>query len=406
MFTLLQINTVVNYGSTGRIAEGIGEVVMDLGWDSYIAYGRNKQLSSSKLIKIGTNWDIIGHITKTRLFDKHGFGSRNATKKLVARIDQIKPDIIHLHNIHGYYLNIEILFRYLHEKDIPVVWTLHDCWPFTGHCTYFDFVGCEKWKVECNNCPQKYEYPASFLFDRSKKNYNIKKELFSSLSRLTIVPVSNWMHKMVQQSYLKEFPSQVIKNGISNVFKPHRIESVQSKYNLKGRSVILGVASDWIPRKGLKDFIELSKRVNANTTIVLVGLTKKQNSTLPNNIIGIMRTENIDELIDLYSLADVFVNPTWEDNFPTTNLEALACGTPVITYNTGGSPEAIDLRTGIVIAKGDIGGLIKAITEVLAKGKEFYSQSCIERTQRLFNKNDRFQDYVNLFNIILSNKLV
>lgn len=402
MFTLLQINTVANYGSTGRIAEGIGEAALANGWESYIAYGRNKSISRSKIIKIGTKWDILWHVAKTRLFDKHGFGSENATRKLVKRICQIKPDIIHLHNLHGYYLNIEILFNYLHNKDIPVVWTFHDCWPFTGHCTYFDFVACEKWKVECNNCPQKYEYPSSLLFDRSKKNYNNKKELFSSLDQLIIVPVSAWMSKMVKQSFLKKFPVQIINNGISNVFKPHPIENVQTKYNLKGRFVILGVANDWIPRKGLKDFIELSSRINDNTRILLIGLTKKQISTLPDNIIGVMKIESIDDLVDFYSVADVFVNPTWEDNFPTTNLEALACGTPVITYNTGGSSEAIDINTGLVVEKGDIEGLITAVDEVFSRGKDYYSQSCTERVKKLFNKGDRFQDYINLFNKILS----
>ena len=397
--TLLQINTVVNSGSTGRIAEDIGQLAISKNWKSYIAYGRNERPSKSNLIKIGNNWDIKWHGLQTRLFDKHGLGSINATNKLVKQIKEIAPDIIHIHNIHGYYLNIKILFNYLSKTEIPVIWTLHDCWPITGHCVYFDFVGCHKWKTQCYACPQKYTYPASYFFDRSRLNYKLKSEFFRSSSNLTLVPVSNWLAGILRESFLSKKSIQVIHNGINNnVFHPlHKKIKIREKYNLKNRFIILGVASVWSPRKGLNDFVELSEKLNPNYQIILVGLSKKQIRTLPSNILGIEKTEDVNELVELYSASDVFVNPTYEDNFPTTNLEAMACGTPVITYKTGGSPEAIDENTGIVVENGNIEELIKAITQILRKGKESYSKDCIQRVYDHFRKEDRFNEYLQLY---------
>jgi glycosyltransferase involved in cell wall biosynthesis len=403
MKTLLQINTVVNSGSTGRIAEEIGQIVMANGWRSYIAYGRNERPSQSELIKIGNNWDIKIHGLQTRLFDRHGLASKKATKQLVQQITQIKPDVIHLHNLHGYYLNIEILFNFLNKAGIPVVWTLHDCWPITGHCTHFDFTGCEKWKTQCSQCPQKKEYPASFFTDRSKTNYILKKRLFTSVNNLTLVPVSDWLAGLISQSYLSAYPVQVIHNGINtDIFKPVSDSSFRVKFNLQNKIILLGVASVWSPRKGLKNFVELSQNLDSNYQVILVGLTKNQIKSLPKNIIAIERTENIQELAAIYSAADIFINPTWEDNFPTTNIEALACGTPVITYNSGGSPEAIDSDTGFVVEKGNIEALIKAVKQIKAKNKTFYSTACRERARLLFNKHDRFSDYITLFESLLS----
>lgn len=403
MRKLLQINTVINSGSTGRIAEEIGQLAMANGWKSYIAYGRNDNESQSKKIKIGNKFDLYWHLLITRLFDSHGFGSKSATKKMIKEIIKINPDIIHLHNLHGYYLNIEILFNYLIKANIPVVWTLHDCWSITGHCVYFDFVGCEKWKYQCNQCPQKATYPKSYLMDRSKKNYNLKKELFSSLSNLTLVPVSQWLAEIVKQSLLKDYPIKTIHNGINTeFFKPSSIKTLRIKYNLEDKYIVLGVASGWSLRKGMKDFIELNKRLNSEFQIILVGLTKKQINTLPKNIIGIEKTETITELVEFYSESDVFLNLTYEDNFPTTNIEAMACGTPVITYKTGGSPESITKETGIVVEKGDIDAVIKAITTIKGNGKSYYSNFCRQRAEQFYNKDNKFKEYLKLYNEILN----
>ena len=403
MPTLLQINSVINYSSTGRIAEELGQVAIARGWESYVAFGRHERPSKSKLFKIGSDLDIKFHVLRTRLFDSHGLGSSKSTAQLVENIKIIKPDIIHLNNLHGYYLNIQVLFDFLAKVNIPIIWTLYDCWPFTGHCTYFDFVGCDKWKSECFNCPQLNQYPASYFLDRSKQNYQLKKKLFTSVDNLTIISNSNWLKNLIKQSYLKNYTTQVINSGINTkVFKPVLSKEIKSKYNLEGKFVVLGVANDWIKRKGLNDFIQLSNIIDSKIKIVLIGLNKSQQKSIPKNILGIERTENIKELIELYSCADVFVNPTWEDNFPTTNLEALACGTPVITYRTGGSPEAIDLKTGVVVQKGDIAGLLDAIKQIEFKGKEFYSKECVARAKRLFNKDDRFQDYISLYQSVLN----
>ena len=297
MKTLLQINSVVNSGSTGRIAEEIGQTAIAAGWESYIAYGRNNRPSKSELIKIGNDQDIILHGLQTRLFDRHGLGSKSATQDLVERIEKIKPDIIHLHNIHGYYINIEILFKYLQGTNIPVVWTFHDCWPITGHCSYFTFVECEKWKTQCFSCPQKTDYPASWLIDRSEKNFKLKKKLFTSLPNVTLVPVSNWLSGILEESFMQNFPLKVIHNGIdTEVFRPSAGETVfHKKHCLENKFILLGVASVWSPRKGLKDFIALSKLLDNDFQIVSVWLTRKQIEQLPDSILGIERTESVEE---------------------------------------------------------------------------------------------------------------
>lgn len=405
MKKLLQINSVVNSGSTGRIAEEIGQTAMTAGWESYIAYGRNDRPSQSELIKIGSDWDIRVHGLLTRLFDRHGLGSKSATLELVEKIEKIKPDIIHLHNIHGYYINVETLFKYLQNTKIPIVWTFHDCWPITGHCSHFTFVGCEKWKTQCFSCPQKTEYPASWLIDRSINNYNLKKKLFTSLPNLTLVPVSNWLAGILKESFLKDYPIKVVHNGINTeVFKPSTENDFRIRHRLENKFILLGVASIWSPRKGLKDFIALSKLLDTDYQIVLVGLARKQMEQLPENILGIERTESVEELAEIYAASDVHVNPTYEDNFPTTNLESLACGTPVIAYKTGGSPEAIDDSSGIVVEQGNIDKLVEAINQIKENGKQFYTEACVQRAHRLYRKEDRYREYIELYEELLNKK--
>lgn len=406
MRSIFQLNSVINSSSTGRIAEEIGQLAIKNEWKSYIAYGRNERESQSERIKIGNDLDIKWHGLQTRLFDRHGLASKKATIGLVEKIQEIKPDIIHLHNLHGYYLNIEILFHYLANADIPVVWTLHDCWPMTGHCSHFSFIGCDKWKTQCDHCPQKKEYPASYLIDRSSKNYQLKKELFTSVPKMTLVPVSNWLADIVKDSFMKGYPIKTIYNGVdTTVFSPCSNTETRQRYKIpKNTFVMLGVASIWSQRKGLKDFVRLSESLKDDEIIILVGLSNQQMKHLPPKILCISRTENVHQLAELYSLADVFINPTWEDNFPTTNIEALACGTPVITYRTGGSPEAITSETGFVVEQGDLKGIRNAIDTIKSKGKAFYVGACRERAVRMFNKNKRYTEYLQLYEQMLSEK--
>lgn len=396
---IVQINTVLNVGSTGRICENIGDIVIEKGGDSYIVFGRDASESNSKAIKIGNFVSKLIHFLGTKIWDKHGLYSKHSTKRIVEKLNEIEPDVIHLHNIHGYYINYKILFEFLRVSKIPVVWTLHDCWPFTGHCAYYDFVGCSKWQTECFNCEQINSYPSSYIFDRSKKNFQDKFKSFNGLPNLTLVPVSNWLKAELQKSFLKNYNINVIHNGVDiDVFK-----SIKHNYVKLEKPYILGVAGDWIPRKGFSDFIKLSNIVNNDYCIVMIGLSKKQIASLPKNIIGIERTNDVVELAKFYSGALVFFNPTYEDNFPTTNLESLSCGTPVITYDTGGSPEALDEKTGYTVNKGDLNTVVSLIKEIKNKDQKKLSADCRNRAVEFYNKDEKFKSYYSLYNQILKN---
>ena len=397
---LFQINVTANWGSTGKIAEGIGQIAISKGWRSIIAYGRGTPTSTSELIRIGNDCDMHIHALSSRIFDNQGLMSKRVTKKLVEQIKAIHPDIIHLHNIHGYYLNYKILFEYLAKADIPIVWTLHDCWSFTGHCAYFDYVKCRKWENMCCHCPQKHTYPESFGIDRSQKNYYQKLISFTQIPNLYLIPVSEWLQKLIQESFLREYKSIVIHNGIdTDNFNYVLQNSYIEQY--KGKKIILGVASVWEKRKGLDDFIALCEKLSDEYLIIVVGVAAQQIKKHPSSLIAISRTEDQRGLAALYSSAFVFFNPTYEDNFPTTNIESLACGTPVITYRTGGSPEAISEDTGFVIEQGDLDGVVNAINEIKAKGKDFYRTKCRERAVKYFRKEDRYNDYIKLYENIL-----
>jgi glycosyltransferase involved in cell wall biosynthesis len=406
MLKVLQINSCINSGSTGRIAEQIGELILRHGGESYIAYARNESDSKSEKIKIGSDFDVYRHVMATRLLDRHGLSSRQATKELIGRIRDFQPDIIHLHNIHGYFLNYKILFRYLQSSAIPVVWTLHDCWAFTGHCAYFTATGCDKWQSGCFRCPQKKVYPKSLLLDRSSKNYRDKKEHFTSVGNIVFVPVSDWLAELISRSYLSKYPLKRIYNGIDTLvfFPKNNKEAVYYRYRITADFLIVGVAAIWSPQKGLDDFIRLYEQIPANYKILLTGLSEEQAQAIPDGIISIPRTESLSLLVDIYSAADLFINPTREDNFPTVNLEALACGTPVATYRTGGAPEALTPETGFIVPPGDIQGLLDAIDTVRQNGKAFYSKACRKRILEQFKKEDRYTEYMQLYREILKNE--
>lgn len=403
---LLQISIEVNSGSVGRIAEQIGLEVLKTGAESYITFARNNLPSKSKTIKIGNKFDIYFHGIKTRIFDDHCYGSTRPTKKLIKQIRELNPDIILLHHIHGYFLNMRILFEYLSKLNIPIVWTFHDCWSFTGHCAHFDAIGCEKWKTGCYACPLKTSYPASYLFDRSRKNYIEKKKLFNSVKNLTIVPVSNWLGDIVKESFLSSNNIKVIYNGIDiNTFKPStNNKETREKFGLKDEFVVLGLSSVWNKSKGFDDFINLSTKIDSKVKIILVGLNQEQIDKLPNNIIGIKRTENINQLADLYSMSDLFLNLSFQETFGLTTAEALSCGTPALVYNATACPEVVSEDTGFIVEKGDLDSVIKVINEVREKGKGFYSEKCRERAVSCFNKDDRFKEYIDLFTNLINKK--
>ena len=400
---LFQINVVANSGSTGHIAEELGHLAISTGWESYIAYGRWACPSKSTLIQIGNKLEILAHYAKSLFFDLHGLSSKRATKKLISQIKLIKPDIIHLHNIHGYYLNYELLFDYLRIANIPVVWTLHDCWSMTGHCVHFQDIGCEKWITQCNHCPNISGYPKSLFRDNSIQNYCNKKKNFTGINNLTIVPVCSWLDHIVEKSFLKNYKRCIIGNGINlNVFSPYpEREKVRENLGIISKFMILAVATVWNDTKGWSDILGLHKILNNDFTIVIVGLTAKQLKILPDGIIGIMRTENVTELSRIYSAADVFINPTYQDTLPTVNMEALASGTPVITYDTGGSGGIVNENTGFVVERGNINGLIYALKIVKSKGKKSYEQACRDFAVKFYNKDDKYKEYLYLYNQLL-----
>ncbi len=362
---VLQINSTCGFGSTGRIAVDILNTVCENGGEGLICYGRGEAPAGVPSYKIGSEMLVRIHGVLSRITDRQGFYSTNATKALVRKIEEYDPDIIHLHNIHGYYLDIRVLFDYLKKCGKPIVWTLHDCWAFTGHCAYFTVAGCDKWKTGCNNCPSKKDYPQSLVVDNSEKNYNEKKELFTGLQNVTLVTPSIWLSELVSESFLKEYPVKVINNGINtDIFKPTESD-FKKRYAIEDKKVYIGVASVWEERKGLRDLIKLSTLLNENEKLVVVGLTEEQVSELPDGIIGLKRTENAKQLAEIYTAADVFLNPTYEDNYPTTNLESICCGTPVVTYNTGGSPESLAGGRGITVAVGDTKALYEAAQKLV-----------------------------------------
>lgn len=401
MSRILQVNATLNSGSTGRIAEQIAMKAKEHGWECFHAYGgRYIGKSQFEAIQVSSRMDNYVHAFCGEYLGRHGLGSSLATKRFVERVSELKPDVIHLHNIHGYYLNYKILFEYLAKAGTPVVWTLHDCWSFTGHCTHFDNVGCEKWKTECRNCPLQMAQYKSRIVDRSRKNFLLKKSLYEHLDNVTIVPVSHWLEGLVKQSILNRFPVRVIQNGIDlNVFKPTK-NGIRERFGIpESKLLVLGVLGSGFAEKGKEEFVALSKRNDLQ--IVLVGLTDDDAKGLPDSIIQLGRTSSQAELADFYSAADVMLNPTYNDTFPTINIESLACGTPVITYNTGGSPEILDERTGIVVPKGDLFGLEEALNTIRLRGKESYIQTCRDRAVRYFNKEERYEDYVRLYEEVM-----
>lgn len=409
MKKLLQINPVVRTNtSTGRIMQEIGELAMAGGWQSYIAYSYGRdgiKPCQSYLLPVGNKWDVACHGVATRLLDAHGLMSKWATEKLVCQIREIKPDVIHIHNIHGYFLNYQVLFSFLAESRIPVIWTVHDCWLYTGHCYYYTFAGCNKWHTGCGRCPQKRKFPASWIADRSARNFTDKKKASTSVpsNLLTIVPVSEWIKGEMEKSFFKDYPFQVIHNGINTeVFKPMPAEDVKRKYGLNGKHILLGVAAIWHKEKGVADFLQLATMLREDEVIVMIGVDEKLQKRLPKNIVGIKRTENIRQMAELYSAATAFINPTWQDNYPTVNLEAIACGTPVITYRTGGSVEAVTQKTGFIVERGDVKGLLQAVRNIEMQGKDKYIEPCRNYALAHFRKEDRYADYIRLYNKLTS----
>lgn len=394
---VLMINSVCGIRSTGRICTDIADVLNAGGHVCKIAYGREQVPEKYKdiSVQIGTTADVMLHGVKSIAFDRHGFGSKSTTKKLLKWIDAYQPDIIHLHNIHGYYLNIELLFRYIKEKDIPVIWTLHDCWAFTGHCSHFTAAGCEKWKEMCHDCVLRGAYPASLLVDNSRKNYVRKKEFFCGVKNMKIVTPSDWLGSCVKQSFLSEYSILTIQNGIDlSVFRPTDSD-FSKEHNLEYKKIVLGVASAWTEHKGLHDFYKLADLLDKDYQVVLVGLTPEQIERLPENVLGIPRTNSAQELAQIYSAAYVHISMSCEETMGLTIIEANACGTPVIVYNATALPEIVTQETGVVLDEHTPEAVAKTIN-VTDFSKERYAANCIAHAQN-YEKSKMYAHYIALY---------
>lgn len=354
---VLFVNSVCDYGSTGKIVRDLANGLKKEGHEVLICYGRHQAKEDTDTFYIGDKLTTYSHVFMTRVFNRHGLHSNRATQKLIEKIETFNPDVIHLHNLHGYYLNVEMLFEALKTFKGKIYWTFHDCWPISGSSAYFDYHGCKTWDEGCVECNSTRDYPEALVFKRKKKNFLWKKKAFSGLDNLTLVTPSYWLKELLAKSFLAQYPCEVIHNGINtNLFKPTYDAELTKKY--ENKLVLLGVASIWEQRKGLNDFIKLSTMISDNYKIVLIGLTEEQKKSLPTAIDGVLRTDSAEQLAAYYTLSHRFINPTYEDNYPTTNIEALCCHTPVIAYDTGGNKEVSIKPFMTIVPQGDLEAIV------------------------------------------------
>lgn len=396
---ILCINSVYKERSTGKLVESLGKVIVSSGYEFEVCYGRGIEITDANSHKVGTRLSNMVDVAFTRIFDMHAMTCVKATEQLIGIIRQEDPDIIQLHNLHGYYLNIRILFDFLKQYNRPVVWTLYDCWSFTGHCSHFDFLGCEQWKTQCKECLLKREYPASYFFSRAEKNFIEKKALFNGLQNMTIVTPSKWLARNVRDSFLGEYPIQVINDGISfETFKPVQ-SNIRQKLNLDDKFVVLAVTNIWTESKGFSYINTLGDMLGDDYCLIVVGDVSKVNGYKSEKIIWVEQTRSPNELAELYSTADVFVNTTLEDTFPTVNMEAQACGTSTISFDSGGSPENIDKRTGIVVERGNLDSLLSAIEEIHDNPRD--CKETIEFVRNNYDRETKYLEYIKLYKDIL-----
>ena len=386
MYKVLYINSVCGFGSTGRI---VADLTKTDDYESLVCFGRKKDFANVNSFQFANFFDNAFGAIRTILFDNNLNICTNATRRLIKKIKEYNPDIIHLHNIHGYYVNVEMLINFLKEYGKPVVWTMHDCWAFTGYCSDAYYVNCEKYQKECKNCDHWFAYPFSIFKQNVTKDFHKKKKLFKDFDNLTIVTPSRWLGGICNLSFLRNKKIVTVNNGIDlNDFKP-------SKEKNK-KFTVLAVASFWTKDKGSEDLNKLVKLLDKDIEVVVVG----NGSDKIEGVKSISHTNNKAELVDLYSSAHVLINPTLDDNFPSVNIESIACGTPVITYRTGGSPEIIDGKTGVVVNKGNYRAMAEVINS-LYKNYYFKSEDCVERSKR-YSKEVMKKEYQKLYESLLS----
>lgn len=402
MKTIVGINSF-NFGSTGKVMTSIAKQARANEIDYWVAVPTSRSTKKHNLI----NQLYIGNRLSRNISLLLGWMtgyqecySILSTYSFLKKLNELKPDCIHLHNLHNGYLNLGMLFRYIKKHHIPVVWTLHDCWAFTGQCPHFTMVKCERWKTGCHDCSQINVYPASCV-DITKTMWKLKKKWFTGVPNMTIVTPSQWLADLVKQSYLKDYPVKVINNGIDlNVFKPTE-SHFREEHGIKpNEHMLLGVAFDWGKRKGIDVFLELSKRLPINYRIVLVGTNDDIDKQLTDCIVSIHRTQNQAELAEIYTAADLFVNPTREEVLGLVNIEALSCGTPVLTFNTGGSPECIDETCGSVVQCDNVDAMEREIKSI-CETQRFSNEAFISHASR-FDMKEKYSEYIALFEEVIS----
>ena len=394
---VLFINMAYGAGSTGKIIADIMDMLKKNGNDVKAIYGTGEQSHNADAVKVSGTLGYYFHNAASRLTDHAGLYSWAATRKMIREIKAFQPDLIHLHTLHGFYVNYEMLFRFLKEADIPVVWTLHDCWAFTGHCTHFSQAKCTQWQTECRDCKLLRRYPQCYGRGDVRRNFLRKKRAFTGVKNLTITTPSRWLANQVSRSFLRDYPRTVIPNGIDRrIFRPQS-SGLRKKYRLEDKKIVLGAANVWNTRKGLPDMLTLADRLGSAYQVVLIGLTERQLPDIPANVLGLLRTANQTELAQWYSAADVFVNPTYEETFGLTTVEAQACGTPVVVYRTDGCPETVASGNGCLVPQGDMQALEYAVRDIT-------DGSCRVDPQRVaqFEKDAVYQDYLELYENVLS----
>ena len=396
---VLLINSVSGIRSTGRICSDLATILMENGHECRIAYGRESapEQFESVSYKMASDIQVKLDGLKTRLFDNAGFNSKSATKRFIEWIKDYAPDVIHLHNLHGYYINIELLFEFLKEYKKPVIWTLHDCWSFTGHCSHFTIAGCNKWKTGCFDCVQKNQYPSSLFLDNSKNNFRKKKELFTGIDNMVIVTPSEWLASVTRKSYLGKYEVVAIPNGVDLEKYKYTESDFRKTHSLEGKKIILGAATAWSESKGLSEFSRLAELAGDDYKVVLVGIQPGQEKELSDKLLALPRTNSIEEMAQIYSAADVFVNASREETMGLTTVEAMACGTPAVASNYTAVPEVIRENGGIVIENVTAEGIFEGVKIVLSK--EYPST---RENAKLYEKYQQYEKYLDIYNKIKS----
>lgn len=397
MKKLVQLSTSHNRGAIGKIMEQVGiKAKNDLKMESWVIFGRYNPTSELKVVKMGNMLEVIEHYAENLLWDNEGLASRCMTRKIVKKLIEINPDIVHLHNIHDHWINYEILFEYLITSKIQVVWTFHDCWAFTGRCFHFVTVDCNKWKTECHDCVQRNRF-----WDRSRRNFLLKKNIFLKCPNLHIITVSRWLKSVTDESFFNGCEIRAIPNGLDiNIFHP--MPEAKNIWRLPtDKYIVVAVANDWYEEKGLSDYYRLAEYLGDGYRVVLVGMKSKQIKALPKRVIGLPRTSNQQELAWIYNIADVVVSMSRAETFGLTIAEGMACGTPGVVYDNTAHPELISKETGMVVENGNVKAFSDAVIKVCQGDKMAFQMACRQRAEECFDKEKCFEKYIDLYKELL-----